>query len=145
VADDDGAGSRGASEAAAVSQLCLDVGNDGSFWHSVNWENIADSEGSFGSRVDKLTGVHALHSDEILSVLLVFVLVSENDFGKRCATARIVNDVLHNSLDVSFPLSEVQCSETGGGDSLRGVGLEDRARSTSLHSDLSSHDANSIS
>ena len=48
-----------------------------------------------------MTGVHALDSDEILSVLLVFVLVSENDFGKRCATARIVHDVLHESLDVS--------------------------------------------
>ena len=48
-----------------------------------------------------MTGVHALHSDEILSVLLVFVLVSENDFGKRCATAWIVHDILHQSLDVS--------------------------------------------
>jgi hypothetical protein len=80
-----------------------------------------------------LTGVHALDSDEILSVLLVFVLVSENDFGKRCATARIVHDVLHNSFDVSLSLCEVQCPETGWRDSLRGVGLEDRARSTSLH------------
>ena len=48
-----------------------------------------------------MTGVHALDSDEILSVLLVFVLVSENDFGKRCATAWIVHDVLHKALDVS--------------------------------------------
>ena len=48
-----------------------------------------------------LTGVHALDSDEILSVLLVFVLVSENDFGKRCATARIVHDVLYDSTNVS--------------------------------------------
>ena len=84
-----------------------------------------------------MTGVHALDSDEILSVLLVFVLVSENDFGKRCATARIVHDVLHDSTNVSadkmlagvmgegikravlhsksylpFALSEVQGSET---------------------------------
>ena len=48
-----------------------------------------------------MTGVHALDSDEILSVLLVFVLVSENDFGKRCATARIVHDVLNDSTNVS--------------------------------------------
>jgi len=145
VTDDDSASSRGTGEGAAITNLCLNVRNDGSFWHLVDWENVADGEGRFSTRIDELTGVHALDSDEILSVLLVFVLVSENDFGKRCATARIVNDVLHNSLDVSFPLSEVQCSESGWGDSLRGVGLEDRARSTSLHSDLSSHDANSIS
>ena len=34
-------------------------------------------------------------------MLLVFVLVSENDFGKRCATAWIVHNVLHKTLDVS--------------------------------------------
>ena len=60
-----------------------------------------------------LTGVHALDSDEILSVLLVFVLVSENDFGKRCATARIVHDVLHNSLDVSVDNNCKQMLEGG--------------------------------
>ena len=35
--------------------------------------------------------------------------------------------------NLPFSLCEVQCPETGWGDSLRGVGLEDRARSTSLH------------
>merc|ERR1712083_1052686 len=94
---------------------------------------------TFRSSVDELSGVHALDSDEILSVLLVFVLVSENDFGKRCATAWIVHNVLHKSLDVSLSLCEVNSSETGWRDSLRGVGLEDRALTTSLHSDDSSH------
>ena len=56
---------------------------------------------TFGAAIDEHSGVHALDSDEILSVLLVFVLVSENDFGKRCATARVVNDVLNDALDVS--------------------------------------------
>jgi len=112
VADDDSTGARGSSEGATVTHLGLNVGDDGSFWHAVDWDNIANSKGSFRSSIDKLTGVHALDSDEILSVLLVFVLVSENDFGKRCATARIVHNVLHNSFDVSFALSEVQGSET---------------------------------
>ena len=57
---------------------------------------------TFSTRIDELTGVHALDSDEILSVLLVFVLVSENDFGKRCATTWIVHDVLDDSLDVTI-------------------------------------------
>jgi hypothetical protein len=48
-----------------------------------------------------LAGVHAFDSDEKLSVLLEFVLVSENDLGKGSATAGIVHDVLHDSLDVS--------------------------------------------
>lgn len=45
--------------------------------------------------------VHAFDSDEKLSVLLEFVLVSENDFGKRGATARVVHNVLHDTLDVT--------------------------------------------
>jgi len=113
VTDDDTTGSRGACKGATVANFSLNVRNDGSFWHLVDWHNIADREGCFRSRVDELTGVHALDSDEILSVLLVFVLVSENDFGKRCATAWIVHNVLHKSLNVSFSLSEVNSSETG--------------------------------
>jgi len=123
-----------------MANLCLNVGNDGSFWHLVDWENVADREGRFSTCIDELTGVHALDSDEILSVLLVFVLVSENDFGKRCATARVVNDVLNDALDVSLAFSEVKSSESGWSHSLGGVRLEDRAATTSLCSDYSSHD-----
>ena len=48
-----------------------------------------------------MAGVHAFDSDEKLSVLLEFVRVSENDFSKRGATAGVVHNVLHDSLDVS--------------------------------------------
>jgi len=112
VTNDDSTSARGSSKGATVTHLSFNVGDDSSFWHAVDRDDIADSQGSFRSSMNILTGVHALDSDEILSVLLVFVLVSENDFGKRCATARIVHNVLHNSFDVSFALSEVQGSET---------------------------------
>ena len=45
--------------------------------------------------------MHALDSDEKLSVLLEFVLVSEDNLGKRSTSARVVHNVLHDSLDVS--------------------------------------------
>ena len=48
-----------------------------------------------------MAGVHAFDSDEKLSVLLKFVLVSENDFSKRGATAWVVHNVLDDSLDVT--------------------------------------------
>ena len=47
VSDDDGAGSRCTGETAAVSHLCFDIGDDGSFRHGINWENVADCEGSY--------------------------------------------------------------------------------------------------
>jgi hypothetical protein len=47
-----------------------------------------------------LTSVEAFNSNEILSSELVLVRVSENNFGKRSSTAWVMNDFLHNSLDV---------------------------------------------
>ena len=47
VTDDDSAGSRGTCEGAAITNLCLNVGNDGAFWHLVDWENVADREGRY--------------------------------------------------------------------------------------------------
>lgn len=56
---------------------------------------------TFGAAIKELAGVHAFDSDEILSVLLESVLVSETDLSKGSASARVVHDVLYNSLDVS--------------------------------------------
>lgn len=53
------------------------------------------------SSVDELTGVHAFDGDEVLSALLVFVNVSENNLGEGGTTASIVNDVSDDTLDVS--------------------------------------------
>ena len=55
-----------------------------------------------------MAGVHAFDSDEKLSVLLEFVLVSENDFGKRGATAWVVHNVLDDSLDVTVREGEAR-------------------------------------
>jgi hypothetical protein len=106
----------------------------------VDGEDVTNSEGGFGAAIDELAGVHAFHSNEILLVLLKLVRISENDLGKGGTAAWIMHDVLYNSLDISFTFSEVQGSESSGGDSLRGVGLEDCATTTALHSDYSSHD-----
>ena len=53
-----------------------------------------------------MAGVHAFDSDEKLSVLLEFVLVSETDLGQGSATTGIVHNVLNNSLDVSVKIGE---------------------------------------
>jgi hypothetical protein len=73
VADHDGGGARGTGEAATVTKLSLNVGDDSALWHLVNRDNVADSEGRFGAAIDELSGVHSFHSNEILRVLLEFV------------------------------------------------------------------------
>ena len=48
-----------------------------------------------------MAGVHSLDSDEVLNSLLVSVCISEDNLGKWRSSAWIVDDVLHNTLDVS--------------------------------------------
>ena len=55
--------------------------------------------------------MHALDSDEKLSVLLEFVLVSENDLGEGGASARVVHDVLHDSLYVPSHVASLNVSK----------------------------------
>lgn len=125
VTNDNSGGTRGSGESSTVSLLGFNIGANGSLWHGGDWENVADGQGCFGSSVNKLAAVHALNCDEKLSVLLEFVLISETNLSERSASAWVVNNVLHDSLDVSSTLSEVQSSETCWSNSLRGVGLED--------------------
>jgi len=73
-----------------------------------------------------LTGVHSFHGDEILSALLVFVLVSENNFGERGSTSGVVHDVTYYTLDVTFSFREIESSEAGGRNSLGRATSEDR-------------------
>ena len=47
VTDDDGRGAGGAGEGSTVTELSLDVRDDGTFGHVSNGEDIADGEGSY--------------------------------------------------------------------------------------------------
>jgi len=44
VTDDDGGGAGGTGEAATVTELGLDVGDNGALWHHINGEDVADGE-----------------------------------------------------------------------------------------------------
>ena len=55
---------------------------------------------TLGPGVDEHSGVHAFNGDEIFSAMLVFVLVSEDNFSKRSTTTSVVYNVSHNTLDI---------------------------------------------
>ena len=44
MTDDDGGSAGGAGEGAAISELGLNVGNDGALGHGVDGEDVADGE-----------------------------------------------------------------------------------------------------
>jgi len=133
VTDDNGGGAGGTGEATAVTKLSLNVGDNSAFGHLVDGDDVADSERGFGATVDELSSVHTLNSDEILSMLLEFVGVSEADLGERGTSAGVVHDVLDNTLDVASTLGEIESSESSWRDSLGCVRLEDSGSTTSLH------------
>ena len=56
---------------------------------------------TLGASVDKLSSEHSLDGDEIFDSLLVPVRVSEDNLGKGRTSARVMNNVLHNTLNVA--------------------------------------------
>jgi len=132
VTDDDSGGAGGTGETATITELGLDVRDNGTLGHHINGEDVTDAQRGFSATVQELAGVHAFDSDEILNVLLEFITISENDLGKRSATAGIVHDVLHDTLDVTRLLDVVKSPERRRGDSLACVSLENSAATASL-------------
>jgi len=139
VRDDGGKVSRASGERSSVSDLTLDVADDGTFGQLSDGKDISHGEGGLLSGVDELSGVCSLGGDEKLLVQLVLEGVSEDDLSEGSSTSGIVDDVLDDSFDVAVSLSKVQDSVVGGTLSVVVVGLEDSSSSLSLCSDNSTH------
>lgn len=89
VADDGDVATRGTAESAAVTNLLLNVGDDGTLGHLTEREDVADGKSGLLAGVDELAGVHAFVGDEGLGDLLVLVGVAEDDLGEgSTATCR---------------------------------------------------------
>lgn len=140
VTNNDSGGAGGAGIGATVTKLGLNIGDDSAFGHGGDRQNVANGEGSFASAVDEHASVHALNGNEVLAVVFVAILVPEDNLGERSATARIVEDVLHNTLDVALAFGEVESAEAGRGDALASAAFEDGRRAMALRSDHFSHD-----
>lgn len=77
----------GSAQSATVTNLLLDVGDNGTLGHLANGKDVADGQGSLLSGVDELASVHALVGDEGLGNLLELVGVAEDNTGEGSATA----------------------------------------------------------
>jgi hypothetical protein len=138
VANDNNVVARGTAKSTTVTNLLLDVGQNGTFRNRAERENVTDVQGSLLTSVDELTSVDALVSNEGLLTLLVLVGVTENDLGKGSTTARVVDDLLDNTTNVTVSLSVVERTELGGALSQAGVSLEDGTGTLSLVANNSS-------
>jgi hypothetical protein len=101
VTDDGSVVSGSPGERSTVTDLLLDVADDGSLWELSEGENVSDVKGSLLSAVDEGSGGETLGGDERLLADLVLVGVTEvndgeggtakrgqNEFEKRQETTR---------------------------------------------------------
>lgn len=88
VANDGGVVARGTSKGSAVTDLLLDVEDDGTLGAGGKGEDVADRETSLLAGVDERAGRDALRGNEGLLAELVAVGVTEDDGREGSTTAR---------------------------------------------------------
>jgi len=140
VGYDGAVASRGLCDLTTVTSLLLERAHDGTFWHSSDGEDVADVELGLLTAVDELTGADAFRADHGLGDSSVLVWVLELNFGERGATARVVYDVLDQTLDEALSLGIVERSELGGSFSAFRSGCKDRPSTFTLALDHAPHD-----
>lgn len=122
VADNGNVVAGGPREPTPVTNLLLDVRDDGTLGHAAERKDVSDGKSGVLSGVDELTSVHSLVGNEGLGVELELVGITENNLGERRTTTGVVDDLLYEAPDVAMSLGEVERSELGGTLSETGVG-----------------------
>ena len=70
MGDDGGVVAGSSGEFAAISQLLLQLTDDGSLGHGAHGHHVADGQTSLLAAVHELARIHALHGDKRLLALL---------------------------------------------------------------------------
>jgi hypothetical protein len=125
VSDDNSKGTTASCKTSTVSSLGFDVTDDGSFRDARKGQDISDSQSSLLSAVYELTSVHTLGTDEEFSITVVVVCVQELNLGNGGTSARVVQDFLDHTANVTFLFSKVQRTELDGTLAGARVRLED--------------------
>lgn len=111
MANDGNVVARCASKSTTVTDLLLNVGNNGTFGDRAEREDVSDSQVGVLAGVDELTSVHALVCDEGLGVELESVRIAEDNLCQRSSSSWVVDDLLHNTSDVAMAFSVIESSE----------------------------------
>jgi len=139
VRDDGAVTAGGLGDLAAVTGLLLERADDGTFWHVADRHDVTDVELRLLAAVDELAGADALWRDHGLGDLSVLVRVLELNLGDWRAAARVVADVLDETLDEALSLGKVERAELGGALAAFRARGENRAGALSLALDDSTH------
>lgn len=139
VGDDSAVVTRSPSNSTTVTSLRLDVADDGPLRHLAHGEHVADGETGLLTTVDELASVSTLRSNEGHVLHLVPVRVPELNLRERGTPAGVMNNALHNTLDVPMLLSVILVTELGSTLPKVCVRLEDPTGSLTLSTDDTTH------
>eukprot|EP00070_Physeter_catodon_P033692 XP_028340586.1 phospholysine phosphohistidine inorganic pyrophosphate phosphatase isoform X2 [Physeter catodon] len=138
VGDDSHIVPRGSGQLAPVTRL-LQTTHDGAPRYGTHREHIADAELGLLATAHELAGVDALGGDEHLCPLLKTVWIPEDHLGKGRAAARVVDDVLHDTLDATVLPGKVHGAQRCGVLSVLHVHAERGAGALPLPTDPAAH------
>lgn len=116
-------------ESTTIADLLLNVADNGTFRALSDRENVPNSQSGLFAAVDKGASVEAFGRDEGLFLEFVAVGVTENDSGEGSTTARVVDDLLHDSTNVAITFSKVERTKASGSLVKTSVRFEDGVRS----------------
>jgi len=110
VSDDCSVGSGRPGERTTIADLLLNAANDRSFGELAHGENISNIESSLLATIDEGPGMKTFSGNEGFSAEFVTVWIAEDDTSKRSATARVVDDLLDNTANVTIPFGKIEGS-----------------------------------
>jgi hypothetical protein len=139
VGNNGGESARSTGHSSTVTSLLFNVANDGTFGEVANRDDVTDAQLSLSANIDELTSVKAFGGNESLSIDLELVGVSELNLSKGSTTARVVNDFLDETLQVTVSLGKIVDSVSSRSLSVFVVALEDGTSTLSLRSNNTTH------
>ena len=93
MADDGSVVSGSTSKSTTVTDLLLNVADDGTLRALANGDDVADGQSGLFTAVNEGTGVEAFSSNESLFAELVAVGVTEDDAGEGGTTVNRYNEI----------------------------------------------------
>ena len=139
VCDDSAGIARAPAITATVTWVVFDVANFGTFWDLADWHDVTDVEGGSWAAGDNLTSVDTFWGDNKGALETSGFGLLENKLGKWGTTAWVVDDILHDTGDLSRTLGGVNWAELGSTLAVVGVSLENITLTLTLSSNDVTH------
>mmetsp|Transcript_15901 Transcript_15901/g.24749 ORF Transcript_15901/g.24749 Transcript_15901/m.24749 type:complete len:205 (+) Transcript_15901:269-883(+) len=125
VGNNDGETPRSTGKSTTITDLGLNVAHNSSLGNTVQRQAVSNNQVGLLTAVDELTSVHTLGGNHKLGVALVLVGIQELNLSNGGTSARVVDDLLDDSTDVTMTLSVVEGAKLHGALTGAHVSLED--------------------